>query len=114
MWYVSARRKAILVVILSFISLYPGVRPCRASEGPDKSKTVAGEVVSVDGIVFTRNDGKGQGGKARTVQPGDYVYAEDVINTSSNGRIKILLKDKSIVDLGPSALFKVDHFDSKA
>jgi hypothetical protein len=49
----------------------------------------------------------------RTAKAGDSVFAQDVINTGSDGRIKVLMKDKSIIDLGPSALFKIDHFKGK-
>lgn len=70
---------------------------------------LAGEVVSVDGSVFIRADGR-VAAKLKPAKSGDPVYAGDVVNTPSNGKIKILLKDKSIVDLGPSALFKVEGF----
>jgi len=70
---------------------------------------VAGEVVSVDGSVFIRQDGR-VSTKLKPAKPGDSVSSGDVVNTPSNGRVKILMKDKSIVDLGPSALFKIDDF----
>ncbi|HAR42414.1 MAG TPA: hypothetical protein DCS07_07245 [Bdellovibrionales bacterium] len=70
---------------------------------------IAGEVVSVDGSVFIRPDGR-VAGKLKPAAPGDAISAGDVVNTPSNGRVKILMKDKSIVDLGPSALFKVEGF----
>jgi hypothetical protein len=76
--------------------------------------TVAGDIVNVDGIVYLRSDGKdAAGSKMRTAKQGDSVFVHDVINTGSDGRIKVLMKDKSIIDLGPSALFKIDDYKGK-
>lgn len=75
---------------------------------------VVGDVVSVSGTVLLRSDGKGaSSAQMRTAKAGDVVYTQDVINTGSDGRIKVLMKDKSIIDLGPSALFRVDDFKGK-
>ena len=71
---------------------------------------VAGEVVSVHGLVFVRADGREVTKKPKPTRPGDYVKSGDVVNTSSDGKVKILFKDKSIVDLGPASIFKVDHY----
>lgn len=82
----------------------------------DKNKKleIAGEIVSVEGVVFVRADGRESQGKLVPAKAGDSIRAGDVVNTSSNGKIKILMKDKSLVDLGPSALFKVDEFKKGA
>lgn len=74
---------------------------------------VAGEVVSVHGTAYVRQDGATQLQKPIALKPAQNVYAGDVINTSSDGAVKILLKDKSIVDLGASSLFKVEKFAAK-
>ncbi len=100
------------------ISTFAGIGLARAdAPAPHPGRTVAGEVVSVVGSVFVRSDRKAddtsEDGKSHSIKPGDYIYADDIINTASSGRIKVLLKDKTIVDLGPSALFKVDKFDNK-
>ncbi|MFL5815315.1 MAG: FecR domain-containing protein [Bdellovibrionia bacterium] len=71
----------------------------------------AGDIVSVSGTVLLRSDA--QQAKMRTAKAGDVIYIKDVINTGSDGRIKVLMKDKSIIDLGPSALFKIDDFKGK-
>lgn len=76
----------------------------------DAPRTPAGEVVSVSGTVFLRPDGHEAGKSLNPAKPGDVVYSGDVINSASDGKIKILFKDKTIIDLGPSALFKVDSF----
>lgn len=73
-------------------------------------KEEAGTIVSVAGVVFVRADGKLSAG-LQPAKPGDKVFPNDVINTSSNGKVKVLMKDKTIVDVGPAALFKVDHFN---
>jgi hypothetical protein len=76
--------------------------------------SVAGDVVSVSGTVLLRSDANGaSSAKMRTAKSGDVIYIQDVINTGSDGRIKVLMKDKSIIDLGPSALFRVDDFKGK-
>src|SRR4051794_37370482 len=119
MWYVRSWTVVPFIGVSLFsislaISLAPP--PLAFAEGAH-GRVVAGEVVSVVGVVFLRSDRKAdqgtQGASLHPVQPGDYVYNEDIINTSSSGRIKVLMKDKTIIDLGPSALFKVDHFNNR-
>ncbi len=73
----------------------------------------AGDVVSVLGQVFIREDREvdtNAMGKMRQARAGDPIYAGDVINTASNAGVKIMLRDRSILDLGPSSLFKVSEF----
>ena len=71
----------------------------------------AGEIVSVSGNALIRQENqKGKSEAPFQLKPGQNVYAGDVINTGSDGAVKILLKDKSIVDVGASALFKVEKF----
>jgi hypothetical protein len=85
-----------------------------AAVEPGLQKVIAGDIVSVEGAVFARSDQtQATNSTARALKPGDSIYPQDVVNTSSDGRVKILMKDKSIVDLGPSSLFKVNHFDNK-
>jgi hypothetical protein len=79
----------------------------------EKANIPAGDIVSVSGTVLLRSDAKSDQAKMRTAKAGDVIYTQDVINTGSDGRIKVLMKDKSIVDLGPSALFKIDDFKGK-
>jgi hypothetical protein len=59
-----------------------------------------------------------QGGRSagpmRSLKSGDPVYRQDLINTASDGSVKILFNDDSIMDLGPSSLFKVAQFDAKS
>jgi hypothetical protein len=76
------------------------------------AKEVAGDIVSVRGTVFIRQDGATGRRPASppVAKPGEYVHAGDVINTSSDGAVKILMKDKTIVDIGPSTLFKLDEY----
>ncbi|OFZ17726.1 MAG: hypothetical protein A2X94_15175 [Bdellovibrionales bacterium GWB1_55_8] len=96
---------------------YVGVVPlsgilllCLLSPGSTLAAEVAGEVVSVNGSVFVRPDGRAPAAGLKPARPGDPIRSGDVVNTPSNGNVKILMKDKSVLDLGPSALFKVDHF----
>jgi hypothetical protein len=76
-----------------------------------------GKVVSLTGKVMARIEAKGQSSrkipKVRFLKPADPVFREDVINTDSNGSVKILFQDQSIMDLGQSSLFKVEEFENK-
>jgi hypothetical protein len=76
-----------------------------------------GKVVSLTGKVMARIEAKGQASrkipKVRFLKPSDPVFREDVINTDSNGSVKILFQDQSIMDLGHSSLFKVEEFENK-
>jgi hypothetical protein len=80
-------------------------------------ETEVGKVVSVSGKVMARIESKGSSRRSlpqvRHLKPADAVYLEDVINTDSNGSVKILFQDQSIMDLGQSSLFKVEHYENK-
>ena len=76
------------------------------------AQEIAGEIVSVAGIAFIRPE-KATGPMPKSpprAKAGDNVYVGDVINTSSEAGVKILMRDKSIVDIGSSSLFKVDEY----
>jgi hypothetical protein len=74
-----------------------------------------GKVVSMQGKVVARVEGTIAGlARLRYLKSGDSVYKKDLINTSSDGSVKILFNDESIMDVGPSSLFKVAQFDSAA
>ncbi len=74
-----------------------------------------GKVVSMQGKVVARVEGTIAGlARLRYLKSGDSVYRKDLINTSSDGSVKILFNDESIMDVGPSSLFKVAQFDSAA
>lgn len=103
---------SILCGTLSVITFSPQMASSAWAE--TVSNAPAGDIVSVSGTVLLRSDAATTGQpKMRTAKAGDSVFAQDVINTGSDGRIKVLMKDKSIIDLGPSALFKIDHFKGK-
>ena len=74
--------------------------------------TSAGKIASVSGKVLARTEAKGKT-PTRTLKPGDEIFAGDVLNTSNDGSVKILFSDKTIIDLGPSSLFKVDDYQLK-
>jgi len=80
-------------------------------------ETEVGKVVSVSGKVMARVESKGSSRRrlpqVRYLKPSDAIYLEDVINTDSNGSVKILFEDQSIMDLGQSSLFKVEHYENK-
>ena len=75
-----------------------------------------GKVVSVSGKVMARVEGADKGRKGipatRFLKAGDEILQSDVINTGSDSSVKILFSDQSIMDLGPSTLFKVEEFQN--
>ena len=74
--------------------------------------TEAGKAISVTGRVFARNESPTPG--SRQLKSGDPLFQGDIINTPSNGATKLLMSDKSMIDLGASALFKVDEYKEGA
>jgi hypothetical protein len=72
----------------------------------------AGKIASVSGKVLARTETRGKT-PTRTLKPGDEIFSGDVLNTSNDGSVKILFSDKTIIDLGPSSLFKVDDYQLK-
>ena len=69
-----------------------------------------GHVTTVIGLALIR-PASGIPGKDRlngALKPGAEVYEGDVINTSSNGSVKILLADNTVMDLGPGSLMHMD------
>lgn len=71
-----------------------------------------GKVVSLSGDVLARN-GDTQPTVLRVMKPGSELYAGDVLNTNSKGSVKLLMTDKTVLDLGASTLFKVDEYELK-
>ncbi|MCC7442268.1 MAG: FecR domain-containing protein [Bdellovibrionales bacterium] len=69
----------------------------------------AGTIVAVKGVVLLRSE-SGKATEPQKLRPGDAVYEGQIINTASDASAKILLADKSIVDIGPTTLFNVEKF----
>lgn len=68
----------------------------------------AARVVSVEGTTLIRQD-KGSD-NPKPLKVGEQVFPGQVINTGSKARVKLLFADKSIVDIGPSSLFKISEY----
>lgn len=68
-----------------------------------------GQAVSVSGKVLVRNE-KATNAQMSFLKPGDKIGESTIINTGSTGAVKLLMTDKTIVDLGPSSLFKVTEY----
>lgn len=68
-----------------------------------------GQAVSVAGKVLVRGDTTG-GNQMNFLKPGDKLYKGTIVNTGSNGAVKLLMTDRTIVDIGPSSLFKVNEY----
>jgi hypothetical protein len=99
-------------IFLSSIGLQLGL-PSFALEREKSVENCAGEVVSLQGKVLLRHVVKGKTDETLTLKAGNNIYPGDVINTGSDGAVKILLKDKTIVDLSASSLFEVAQFNPK-
>ncbi len=69
----------------------------------------AGKAVGVVGKVLVRNLDSSKP-EMRFMKVGDPVERGTLINTGSGASVKLMLKDKTILDLGGSTLFKVDEF----
>lgn len=65
-----------------------------------------GHVVTAQGGALIRSERPG-GKPLRVAKPGDEVFVGDTVNTASSGSVKLLLVDKTIIDIGASALFNV-------
>jgi len=70
---------------------------------------VAGKAVNVSGRVLVRNINE-PSGEMHFLKVGDPVLAGTLINTGSTASAKLLMTDKTILDLGPSSLFRVDEY----
>jgi len=68
-----------------------------------------GSAVSVSGKVLVRSESS-QTNQMVFLKTGDKIQVGSIINTSSTGAVKLLMTDKTIVDLGPSSLFKVNEY----
>jgi len=68
----------------------------------------SGQAVSVTGKVLMRNE-KSQN-QMGFLKAGDKIVQGSIINTGSTGAVKLLMTDKTIVDLGPSSLFKINEY----
>jgi hypothetical protein len=65
-----------------------------------------GHVVTAQGGALIRSERPG-GRPIRVAKAGDEVFVGDTVNTASSGNVKLLLVDKTIIDIGSSALFTV-------
>jgi len=100
-----------LVVIFVF-ALFPLV-----STFADSAKTgFAARVVSVEGSTLIRKDSDdpNQAANSKPLKVGDQVFPGQVINTGSTAKVKLLFSDKSIIDIGPSSLFKVSDYKANS
>jgi ferric-dicitrate binding protein FerR (iron transport regulator) len=85
-----------------------------ASPGAMAAQVVAGKAVSTSGDVLVRNEDSSAGApRMRKLKSGDDILKGDVINTSSSATAKLLLTDRSVLDLGGATLFKVDEYDRR-
>ena len=94
------RLKAAILPTLLMVSF-----TATALEG-EKKVDFAARVVAVQGQVLSRPEANKKA-TPHALKTGDKLYPGDVINTGSDSRLKLLLADWSVIDLGPSTLFKI-------
>jgi hypothetical protein len=68
--------------------------------------------VSVSGKVLARGEGGGSV-QMTFLKPGDKLFKGSIVNTGSDGAVKLLMTDRTILDLGPSSLFKMNDYQVK-
>ncbi len=68
--------------------------------------------VSVTGKVLARGEGSGNV-QMSFLKPGDKLYKGSIVNTGSTGAVKLLMTGRTILDLGPSSLFKMNDYQFK-
>lgn len=108
---------SILALLIVGVADDPAGRSAFAGTSPSATKSepkVAGTVVATQGTSLIRSEASGNTASARPVRVGDKVHEGDVINTPSNGQVKLMLLDKTIMDIGKSALFKVQKFEANS
>jgi hypothetical protein len=66
--------------------------------------------VSVSGKVLARSESVDGAIRMTFLKPGDKLYQGSIVNTGSNGAVKLLMTDRTILDLGPSSLFKLNDY----
>ncbi len=67
-----------------------------------------GRAVNVQGKVLLRNPDFNK--VVKELKSGDTIVEGSIINTSSHGSVKLLMSDRTLLDLGPSTLFKIDEY----
>ncbi|MBE7636623.1 hypothetical protein GUA87_07175 [Sneathiella sp. P13V-1] len=65
-----------------------------------------GAVETLEGVATVRH----KDGTSEQLQLGDEIYQDDIIETSSNGNLGVLLKDGSIMGVGPGSRMTIDSF----
>lgn len=84
--------------------LYFVFSPPQSAYAEDTNNS-AGAIVTVNGLAEVT-----RGGSRVALKPGDSVFPHDVIDVAKGGSIKLLLNDKSILDIGSGAAFRVDKY----
>lgn len=72
-----------------------------------------GKVVSITSGKALARDGNSPQVSFRRLKPGDSVFEGDVLNTDSQAALKILMSDRTVLDIGPSTMLKVDEYKLK-
>jgi hypothetical protein len=92
------------VILFSFCS-------ASTAQAADEENYIA-RAVSVSGKVLARGESSGSV-QMTFLKPGDKLYKGSIVNTGSNGVVKLLMTDRTIIDLGPSSLFKMNDYELK-
>jgi hypothetical protein len=98
-----------VVQILFLFLFWIQILPQGWAEVPGISQPIVGEFANVSGNVFVRSNLQ-DASAGKPIREGDQVHPGDVIQTAKNGKAKILMKDQSILDIGPSGVMKIDQY----
>lgn len=100
--------------MILFLVLFIGSALAEEGKVAKPKVPAAGKVVSLYGDVSLLPAATSAlPSSARALHPGDELKPGDQIQTGSPGSVKLLLTDRSIIDLGPSSKFKLNQYELK-
>lgn len=92
-------------LLIGFVSLlYFGFVVPQSAYALDSNNS-AGAIVTVNGLAEVT-----RGSRKLALKAGDTILEHDVIDVAAGGSAKLLLKDHSILDIGPGTNFRVDKY----
>jgi hypothetical protein len=93
-----------VLVLTAFLAFY--ATSALAAEADNMAGSVAGSVKSCTGLAqMTR-----QGATPVSLKPGDRIFEKDILTTSKDGSLGLVMRDNSMVSLGPGSHLVVERF----
>jgi hypothetical protein len=75
---------------------------------------MAGHIVNSQGSVWIRRDQRSKEPIVVSAKGGDPLLETDLVITESTGRVDLLLRDDSLIELGPESLIRIDQYISNS